>query len=479
MADEDKEIRLTVDQIAQVAKALGLTQKNDPASTTLTAPTLHGPFHGNEAQFGIFSFPGVRPQRWSTVPTPQSMASVLGISPSQYWQEILEVMTGITKDSGTNATGWCGNPPTVGQGKVCQQVYKYGKYYVKTDLAAIPELGQFKDRADLPAEILNAVGDQRNPFIPDLFYRWSGGPSSQRYALWRIGKSLEKSLENVLISGDLTQAYTATEHGWIAEFNGLDSQIKTGYTDAVTSIACPAMDSVVVSFNAENGGTDANGENIVGVLTDTYWGLVDRCVEFGMPGANLGLLMRKEQFRALTEVWACQYNTYRCTSTINATAAFNEDVVNTNNLRREMQRGQYILIDGIPVPVIFSEGITRDGVGANHFRSDMYIVPISWEGMPLTRMEYFPMDNADATEFANFLGSDDITTLNNGLFIAGYRHTGLCKEYLFAAKMRLILETPFLAGRLDDIRYTFRAPIRNADPNDTYFYADGGTTHRL
>ena len=97
--------------------------------------------------------------------------------------------------------------------------------------------------------------------------------------------------------------------------------------------------------------------------------------------------------------------------------------------------------------------------------------------MPLTRLEYFPMDNSDTREFASFVG-DDITVLNNGLFIAGYRSTGLCKEYHFAAKMRLILETPFLAGRVDDIRYTFRAPIRNADPADTYFYADGGRTFR-
>lgn len=471
------ELKLTVDEWAQVAKSLGLVQKNDPASTTLTAPTLHGPFPGNAAQFGIFSEAGVRPQRWSTVPTPQSMASVLGVSPSLYWQELLEVMTGVTADKGTNASGWCGNPPTVGQGKICEQAYKFGKYYVKTDLNALPEIGQFKNRADLPAEILNAVGDRRNPFVPDLFYRWDGGPRQLRYELWRIGKSLEKSLENVLIQGDITVAYTLTEHGWIAEFNGLDGQIKTGYTDAVTGVACPAMDSAVVSFNAEINGTDANGENIVQVLTDTYWGLKDRAAEFQMPDAELALLMRKEMFRALVDVWACQYNTYRCSTTVNPGTTIQEDARDTNALRREMMNGQYILIDGRPVPVIFSEGIVRDGVGNQHFKSDLYIVPISWNGLPLTRMEYFPMDNADVTEFASFVG-DDIVTLNNGLFMAGYRSTGLCKEYHFAAKMRLILETPFLAGRLDDIRFKFRAPIRTADPSDTWNYADGGRTYR-
>jgi hypothetical protein len=67
--------------------------------------------------------------------------------------------------------------------------------------------------------------------------------------------------------------------------------------------------------------------------------------------------------------------------------------------------------------------------------------------------------------------------MNNGMFLVGSRSTGLCKEYHFQARMRLILETPFLAGRLDDIRFTFRAPIRNSDPADTYYYADGGRTY--
>jgi hypothetical protein len=474
------ETRLTIEewkQVAEAVKALGLTQKNDPASTTITASPPYAPFPGNEAQFGMFTQAGVRPQRWSTVPTPHSLASILGAGePSIYWQELLEVMTGVTADSGTNATGWCGNPPTVGQGKVCEQVYKWGKSYVKTDLNALPDVGQFKDRSVLPAEILNPPVDRRNPFVPDLFYQWDGGPRQLQYELWRIGKSLEKSWELVAITGDDTQASASTEHGWITEFDGLDGQIKTGYTDNPTGLACPAMDSIVKSFNAEIDETDANGDNIVQAVTDVVWAAKDRASEFGMPGALHAIVMRKEQFRALTEVWACNYATYRCSGS--ASLPVNQDANETNRLRLEMMRGQYLLVDNEQVPVVFSEGVTREGVGANHFKADMYVVPVSWEGLRLLRLEYFPMDNAELREFASFV-DDDIVTLNNGLFIAGVRSTGLCKEYHFGAKMRLILETPFLAGRIDDVRFTFRADIRNAMPGDTYNYADGGVTKRV
>lgn len=465
-----------VKMIASVWKEMRETEKNDPASATLTAPALHGPFQGNEAQFGLFSYPGVRPQRWSTVPTPHSLASVIGVTPSRYWQELLEVMTGITADSGTNATSFCGNPPTVGQGKVCQQVYKFGKYYIKTDLNAIPEMGMFKDRSDLPAELLNPGAGRRNPFVPDVFYDWQGGPSQLRYELWRIGKSLEKTMEKVLISGDITQASNATEHGWFVEFSGLDGQIKTGYTDAPTGLVCPAMDSVVVSFNAEVDGTVTDGRNFVQVMSDTIWGMKDRAVEFGMPGTVFAIVMRREQFRAAVDNWACNYATYRCTSS-NAGLPYNNDVQETNALRLEMMRGQYLLVDQEPISVVFSEGITREGVGANHFKSDIYIVPISWEGMPLTRLEFYPMNNEVGSEYASFIG-DDIAYFNNGQFIGGYRSTGLCKEYHFGAKFRLILETPFLAARLDDVRFKAYAPIRNSDPSDSWFYADGGRSFR-
>ena len=53
-------------ELVTLAKAgvLQIGQKNDPASTTVTAPALHGPFQGNSAQQGLFSATGVRPQRY-------------------------------------------------------------------------------------------------------------------------------------------------------------------------------------------------------------------------------------------------------------------------------------------------------------------------------------------------------------------------------------------------------------------------------
>lgn len=466
----------SIDEIQELASALGLTRKNDPASTTVTAPTLQGPFPGNTAQLGIFSGYGNRPERFSALVRPRSLARLLALNSSVYHEEILEIMTGVTAAAGTNATGFCGDPPTVGQGKVCQQIYKWGRYFVKTDLEAIPEIGTLRSRSEVPGEILNA-GPTANPLIPDILYRLIDTRSALQYGLWRIGVQLERVLGPVLVQGDTTLNSTQTHHGFITEFKGLDSMIKTGYTDADTGIACPAADSAVLSFNAAVDGTISAGDprNIVQAVSDVVWALKDRATEMGMDTTQFAIGMRKELFRSVVEVWACNYATYRCSVANNGVY---QDARDTNGLRLEMMSGQYLLVDNVPIPVVFEEGIPQDSLGGNQFKSDMYIIPVSWEGMPLVRMEYFPMDNQYIQEFSSFVGSDQVGVINNGLYLIGNRHNGFCKEYLFGAKMRVILETPFLAGRVDDIRYTFRAPIRNADPTDTWYYADGGVTYR-
>lgn len=469
---------LSVEDIRAIAEAVGITQKNNPASTTVTAPTLQGPFPGNTSQLGPFSAYGPRPERFSALVRPRSLARLLALNSSVYHEEILEIMTGVTAAAGTNATGFCGDPPTVGQGKVCEQIYKWGRYMVKTDLEAIPEIGTLRSRFEVPGEILNS-GPTANPLVPDILYRMVDTRSPLQYGLWRIGVQLERVLGPVLVLGDTTLNSTQTHHGFISEFKGLDGMIKTGYVDAATSIACPAADSAVLNFNTSVSGTigGGDGRNITIAVSDVVWALKDRAVEMGMDTTQFAIVMRKELFRSIVEVWACQYATYRCQSSATGTDFVN-DVRDSNALRLEMMNGQYLLIDNVPVPVVFEEGIPQESLGSNQFKSDMYIVPVSWEGMPLVRLEYFPMDNQYIQEFSSFVGSDQIGVINNGLYIVGNRHNGFCKEYLFGSKMRLILETPFLAGRVDDIAYTFRAPIRNSNPSDSFFYADGGLTYR-
>src|SRR5574342_521656 len=156
-------------ELETLAKAgvLDIVQKHDPASTTLDATPLHGPWPGSTTQFGPFSQPGVRPERLSTLVRARSLAQLLTPRPSDLNTEILQVMTGQTAGAGSNATTFCGDPPTPGQLKVCAQTYGWGKFYMKTRLNAVPEIGQRRNRADVAGTILNA-GPSDFPFMPSI-----------------------------------------------------------------------------------------------------------------------------------------------------------------------------------------------------------------------------------------------------------------------------------------------------------------------
>lgn len=469
----------TESEFITLAKAgvLHIGQKNNPGSTTIDAPTLQGAFPGNVNQYGIFSGPGVRPQRYSALARPRSFLSLVSMTPSEYEAELIEIMTGQTAGAGNNSSDWCGDAPTAGQLKTCQQIFKYGDFAMRTRLNPLPLTGHLRNISDIPGEVLNS-GPSENPFIPEMMFNLRDTRSQLALELFNIGVEIGRQMELVAMNGVYTGSQSNTYRGFWHQFTGLDAQIKTGYQDQGSPAHpdCPAADSAVISFNAAINSTDANGQNIVQAAHDMYWGLRYRAEQVGMSGVNWAIVMRPEQFRAMTEVWACQYATYRCQST-NAGQPFVNDVLNTNALRLEMMNGQYLLIDGQAVPVVFSEGIPNPAIANNTYEADFYFVAFNWNGSPLLRMEYFNLANPYAREYASFVDPQNTMVLNNGLYLVSKSYQGSCMQYKFDARFRMIVETPFLCGRIDNVNYSFLAPVREAIPG-TSFYQNGGSTYR-
>lgn len=470
-------IEFTEKQISEMSSAglLNFGQKNDPSGALPTASTLHGANYGNSSQFGLFSAPGVRPDRFSTLARPRSMTSLLRPQKTELINEIVEIVTGQTAGTTANATGWCADGALAGVLKTCQQTYAMGNFKMRTRIIPLQEVGQLKNRADIPGLILNNP-PQDNPLIPEMFYRLTDDRSQLQYEFFTLGNQIARSMEVELWRGVAGTDTSIT--GWWKDFNGLDSLVKTGYVDALTQVACPAADSTVKSWNADIGAT-VGGSNIVQTFADIYYAKNDLADMVGMSGVTWAWVMRKEQFRALTEVWACQYSTYRCSST-NAGQPIMITGDETNSLRLEMQNGQYLLIDGIRVPVVFSDGILLERLGSgtpNVLRADAYLLPISWNGRPLIRLEYHDMGNQYAAELANMVYTS-AQFINNGMYMLTKNERDGCIEFTISMKARLFLECPFLAARIDDISFQYSAPTRVADPATTWLHANGGITFR-
>lgn len=478
-------------EIKEIVKAIREGEleayKNNPASVSLVStPALQGPLQGNPALGGLFSAPGVRPDRFSAFPRVRSFAKLLTPQPSDIYNEIISIVTGASDGTGSNAADFCGTAPTPGYLKQCEQQYSYGKWFSKTNVNSINDIGYLRNRADIPGQILNS-GPQGNPLVPDIMYKLVDTRSQLAYELYLEGAMIERSLERTLITGNPLNSNAGTpgiagqnQRGFIKEFKGLDLQIKKGYADT-SGVLCPAADSIVVDFaNANIGSTvpGGDGRTITSVISDVWYALKDRMTQVGMDGTEIAIVCRKEQFRALTDIYANTYATTRFQSnTYSAGLPLLQDATRTNDLRIEMLNGQYLIIEGEIVPVVFSDGVVLTPTGgANNYSADMYFVPMSWQGRPLIRLEYFNLGNQYIAEWNGFINPDRRRVINNGFYAMGYNTVSFCDEYLFASVMRLILETPFLAARIDNVEFSYLAQTRDPYPG-TSMYVNGGTSY--
>lgn len=453
--------------------ALGVGQKNDPASTTLANSSLHG--HSFAALgWGPLSNPGVRPDMLSAMTRPYSLATALPLMKSLNYQEKLDIHTGVTAEVGTNATGWCGDPPGPGALKKCGIYVNWGKYYAKDDLVPVAEIGEKRDYADVPRNILNAAtpGVAGNPFIPDMVWTLSDTFSDLRYQQYLVGVAAERDVCHVAVQGDTTLSSANAHHGWILEPQGLDTWIATGYSDRITGQTCPVIDPIVRSFNALVTGTDANSRILRDVLTGVMYSLRAR-TRNGMQGTTWAFVMRQELFYALVQHVACKMWTTFCTTTLETGLQTNSEGI--ERLRLEMLRGQYLILDGMAYPVILDECVPQDTLGNDYYKSDICVIPLQWAGMPLTYWQYYDMENQYSMEYTNHMNLV-VERMNNGLWLVGERDTGLCFEHHYQMKLRLVLEAPFLAARVDDVWYHSHLDLHNAIPGDSSYY-DGGLSY--
>lgn len=470
----ETERQYTLKELSDLAAVI----KHDPASDLPTIRPPHGFYHDSGLQ-GWASAPGERAEMFSTLVRTTSITNILTPMKSEMAQEIIAVMTGQTANSGTNAEDFCGDPPRPGNLKRCAQLYPFGRWFMKTSLGILPEMGELVDTADVSRRILNE-SKRMNPYMPEIAARVGaidlGNARGVLLAneMFKLGVAFERGLEPILFQGARALGAGLTD-GWTRQFDGWDQQIVTGRTDLYSGGTCPAVDSHIETFSANVTGTNANGEDILDVMTNVFRGQNNLADDLGMSPVQFVWAMTKRAFSALVEVWACNYQSHRC-----AGAANNEVIRmagDTKDLAIQMRRGQFLWVDGVQVPVVFSDGIDETNVaGGTLWISDFYLIPINWPGGRLTWLQYKAMDNADITEFSSMMGQGRIKTMNNGMFLLGERDDGFCLEILIAAKMRLIQDAPFLAARVNDVSYNFYTSeqIRAADPGDTFSHVDGG-----
>lgn len=469
--------KYTASELAEIRNLLINVEKNNASGTTDTHNGPYGPYADGSGDYGVFSYPGTRPEMFSAFQRPRSLTSIMGIRQSRMANEKIGIMTGVTAEEGSNPSDFCGLFPTAGQLKRSVQNYIWGKSAWKTKVVNLAELGEYADYTDMAAKRILNMNRSGNPLVPDLMNQLdisNRGAATLANELATVGVAMERAFEKVLIQGNSSKAPAASQLGIFKEFDGLERQITTGKRDLDTQILSPGADSTVINWGT---GIDASvgGRTFPQMIVDTYFALTTLADDVGLDGTRWVIAMRMEQFRALTYIYACEYWTSRCQGSAGNPSFQNAQEV--RGLQLQMWQGRYLLIDGTPVQVVFTDGIPLTKAGGSVYTAqDMFFLPVEWNGQPLLNLQYKLMTNEDVTSFANFIGPNDISSMNNGMWLTTKQRSGFCMELLFAGKFRVIQDAPFLAAVVNNMQFTFQAPVRNAYPDMTEFYRDGGAT---
>ena len=464
---------LTPEQIRAYKEAGALDaiiegQKNDVSTEVGWSYPVYAPNSGTPSEGGIFTAPGVRPEMFSTLRQPMDISSIVRPVPSLFAEERVGILTGQHATTGDNPEDSCGEPVRPGNLKTCQQNYIWGEFYIGSQKIKISDAGMIANRAVTPRRVMNEAAS--NPFFPSDFngmnVNWNSIRAQQIY---QIGTGLRRSFAKANITGSHANK-PGTIEGWIREIDGLDSLIVTGHTDAITGETCPSADSRVVDFNDDIFTGTPGGYNITQWITDIYFGMVASAMQLGIQ-ATWAWVMNFAAFRELSYAYANHYYETRSAGVVGNPFQTQQETI--RRLQMEMLAGYYLLIDGVQVPVIFSDGIPIDAGGGNYQETDMFLLNTSVNGMDGLHVEYFDVGNQYSRELQSYFNGE-FEVLNNGMYLMGAERSFDCMELRVVGKMRQWLEAPFLNAKIQNLNYTSNIAYASPDPGFTG-YLNGGS----
>lgn len=448
------------------SKAVGY--RHDPSGTPTTTGFIHGPG-------GSLSFPGISQDVFHTIVGARGLIGQLPVAPAIDTNPIYAIITGITADTGAEKTDVCDDAPVSGIVKTCYTTSVYGRYERMTPNIEINKLGQITNRGE-PLD-LRLIGSpiQNTGLFLNSGPAATSGPAEIlnneiNNRMWALSVSLHRLLSQQLWTGTPS---ANTAGGGYAEMTGIDLLVNTGHVDALSQTACPSVDSLISNFNYGN--ISENGGDIVELFTYHFRYLRDLAFRTGVNPVRWVIAMRPEVFQELTAVWPCAYLTYRCSFGDNDAARVLVDGNEQVKMRDEMRGGSYLVIDGERVEVVVDDGIPEATGPANaaSFSSNIYILPMSiLGGKAVLYLEHFDFSNPSISA-ASALAPNMFRV--EGPWIMTHKVRNWCLQVQVKIEPRLVLRTPWLASRINNVVASPLLRTRQPFPENPY-YVDGGVS---
>ncbi len=390
------------------------------------------------------------------------------------------ILTGFEQVAGQSEPSTACADCIVGESEGCILTAQFGKICRGTKELSLTEINTRRTPGEQRLRLFGSVTGPDGQPIPGAGHGTLIS-DEREWALVEAAVLLQRVFQQMIWQGN--PANNVGQGYW--EFPGFDILIGTGKVDSVSGVACGAADSDIKSFGFANVAGNATPD-IVQVLSMLEANLNHRADRMGLTPCEWVIAMRPELWYALTEVWACKYMTYRCVTNDSAQAMV--DAAEMVRMRDAMRAGKYLFVNGTQYPVTLDDGIYEHNNANNanlqpgQFASDIYMIPTRVRGTAVTYFEYQDFTKTLAGIQLGDTANAQVWVTDGGRFLADRTYTNRCYHVNLTTKPRLILRTPQLAGRVQDVMYAplqhFRSPF-DVDLNgvsDPYYVKGGSAT---
>lgn len=452
---------------------------NKAASNVNTSQLLYG-------SGGLWDAAGADDTVINNYMTPEGLRSKLPIFPSLNENPIWFTLTGIASNNAGAPDAPC-HDSEAGFMKGCALTSQFGRLQFDTNTIEMNKISTYDNlgvtrNLGLQGQLFNPNNRQVSglPSQADMFNNVIAEEMGKVGMLFQVGSAAMLGHNREVWQGDPTNN---TAQGGYKEFPGLDLQINTGQVDAYTGVACPNMDSDVKDFGYQN--LAIFGTNTI-VRTMSYLQMYVENIarKTGLWPVQWVWVMRPETWIELSAIWPIAYNTNRGSSFMaNRGFTGNLDTINSVGMTDAMRNSLTIDVNGKTFPVVVDDGIfesnniNNGNLNAGEFSSTIYLVPltIGTGNVPVTFLEY---SNYGQWARDSSILPDSVKTFwtDGGMYSWAYEGQKWCFKLSAKTEQRVILKTPQLAGRIDNVMCEPLQHMRDTDPTSPYFINGGVST---
>jgi hypothetical protein len=275
----------------------------------------------------------------------------------------------------------------------------------------------------------------------------------------QIADDVEWQMNGIMnvMSQDIRRDLVHGSHLNAWQMNGLESIVKTGYTNYRDGSLCPDVDSIIVNWS-----DDLEGEN--NDLGNFFEYLDEVVNEIEARASALGTISQTDMILLTNRFMAtCLLDAYACYTICGATEMAVSEVAlraEARKMRRDLNGGPlydgksavgYITLkSGRQLPIVVDDALDISYSGSNIYCTDIYLLTRRIGSIDVLYGEYLDLreyENRVKKQMPNFTARAD----SAGRFVFKGKETNWCMELMMGTSPEIYLSAPWAQARFEGV----------------------------